>query len=202
MQYQFAVIWIFLLPGLCSRQVEGEEDLRQLAVGQRWEYAHTGPRPSSMQPKVIDGQRVLQVIEHVKEENNSYWIIEENFTNDPEVVSRLHIDAKNLLTAVYNYHVDKGLFLKMSYQPGIPWPAPELALGEEKTYEINLILGEGDFTLPETVEFKRLPDETVEVEAGTYVNCRRVQVASSCVMDFKVTKIPYREKANSGCTRT
>jgi hypothetical protein len=189
-----AAICIFLLPGLCFSQVGGEEDIRQLAIGQRWEYAHTGSRPSSMQPKVIDGQRIFQVIERVEEDNTSYWIIEESFTNDPEIVSRLHINDEKHLTAVYNYHVEKGMFLKMSYQPGIPWQAPALAVGEEKTYESSLILGEGELILPETVVFKRLADETVEVEAGTYVNCRRIQVSISCVMDFKVAKIPYQEK--------
>lgn len=194
MRYIMAVFWFFLLTNLCFCQVEDGQEPEQFTVGQRWEYTHTGPRPSSMPPKTIDGRRILQVIDRVEEENASYWIIEESFTNDPDVVSHSYINVENLLTVVKIFHVEKGELMKMSYQPGIPWPAPELAEGEEKTYEINLIIGEGDFTLPETVVFKRLPDETVEVEAGKYVNCQRIQVSSSCVMDFKITKIPFQEK--------
>ena len=188
------VFWFFLFTGQCFCQVEDGEEEWKYMVGQRWEYTLTGPRPGSMQPKIIDGRRILQVIDRAEEEDATYWVIEEKFTHDPCVVSHSYINTENLLTTIKIFHVEKGELIRMSYEPAIPWPAPKLAVGEEITCQSSLIIGEGDFTMPDTVVFKRLGNETVEVEAGTYINCQRYQVSSSCIMDFKITKIPYQEK--------
>ena len=33
-----------------------------LELGQRWQYKHEGPRPGSIEPNVIDGERIIWVV--------------------------------------------------------------------------------------------------------------------------------------------
>lgn len=162
-------------------------------VGWRWEYRHEGPRPGDMEPNVIDGQRILRVISTADEPAGKQWIMEERFTHSPRVVSRLHVSQERLLTRV-ELRDSKGQALQLRYEPAIPYPTPDLAVGAKRTIETTLKVEGADFSLPATTTTERLEDETVTTPAGEFAGCRRYRTTTLSTIDVKIGKIRTTEE--------
>ena len=88
-------------------------------IGQQWQYQHEGPRPGSIEPNAIDGERILWVVSSVEEQGGAQWVIEERFTKDRKVVGRLFVDGDGLLTALEIQNA-KGEKMRLRYDSPVP----------------------------------------------------------------------------------
>jgi len=50
------------------------------------------------------------------------------------------------------------------------------------------------FSMPTTLEFERLADETVETDAGTFDACRHYRTTTRATFDLKIAKLPVSEE--------
>ncbi|MCP4594341.1 MAG: hypothetical protein GY842_26730, partial [bacterium] len=165
----------------------------QFEVGQRWVYEHEGPRPGSMEPNAIDGQRIRQVLSMSQEQDQLRWVVEERFTKDEHATSLLYVNGERLLTA-FDIEDDKGGAATLTYDAPQPYQVPFLAPGEEKTYETILRMKSPKFAMPTTSVIKRLPDETVTTPAGEFVNCQHYLTKTRSTMNIKIVKIPVTDE--------
>lgn len=160
--------------------------------GQYWEYALEGPRPGAVEPKAIDGQRILRVVANLADDANERWVIEDTFTNDPNVIGRLHVGSDRML----NFAVianEKNEAMTLVYRKPIPHQRVDMAVGETMHLETEIVTNPGSFTVPLSIEIKRLEDETVETQAGVFTDCRSYTSITDSVVDIKIAKIPFRE---------
>jgi len=161
-------------------------------VGQYWEYTHEGPRPGATEPNAIDGRRILHVLDNVTVDANERWIIQERFTNDPNIIGRLHIRGDRMLTAAVIEN-EKKESLTLTYDSPIPHQYVDIDVGGRMQLETALVTQPGDFTLPIAIEITRLDDETIQTQAGRFADCRHYSSVTDLVFDIKIAKIPVKE---------
>ena len=162
------------------------------AVGRYWEYSHEGPRPGAAEPHAIDGQRILHVLETVGAGAEQRWVIEDRFTNDPNIVGRLHVRGDRMLTAMVIEN-EKGESLTLTYDKPIPYQCVDMNVGDSTRIKTALVTQPGGFKLPCTIEITRLDDETLDTPAGRFADCRVFRSVTDSVIDIKVAKIPIKE---------
>jgi hypothetical protein len=161
-------------------------------VGQYWQYNHQGPRPGATEPKTIDGERILHVIGTVGTDPEQQWIIEDRFTNDPNIVGRLQVRGDRMLTALVIEN-EKGESLTLSYSQPIPYQTLDMTVGGSMQIVTELVAQPGGFKLPCTLQITRLDDETLDTPAGRFADCRVYRSVTNSVFDIKIAKIPIRE---------
>jgi len=161
-------------------------------VGQYWEYTHEGPRPGAAEPNAIDGRRILQVLDKVAADADGRWVIEERFTNDPNIISRLHVGGDRMLTATVIEN-EKKESLTLTYDSPIPYQYVEMDVGGRMQLETGLLTQPGGFTLPIAIAITRLDDETIETPAGRFADCRHYSSVTDSVFDVKIAKIAVKE---------
>lgn len=162
-------------------------------VGQRWVYEHKGPRPGNIEPNAIDGQKVLHVISAFEENGAGRWVIEERYTNDPSVVGRLFVDRDRMLVS-FDVENEKNEVGRFMYDPPAPYQVPQLEVGAETTIETTLRMDSVDFALPTTIAIQRLPDETVETPAGSFVDCQCYKMTATATFKVKIVKVRSTEE--------
>jgi hypothetical protein len=177
----------------CIEAWAGQEAKEPFQVGQRWVYQHEGPRPGSMEPNAINGERIMHVIGVVEEPEGKQWIIDERFTKDENVISRLHVNVERLLTAI-EIENEKKEAAKLRYDPPVPHQITELNVGEEKTIETSLKMDTAKFTLPSTISIRRLDNETITTPAAEFVDCRHYKITTKSIFNIKIAKIPVTEE--------
>lgn len=182
---------ILLCAALTSALSANLADRAPFEVGQQWTYRHTGPRPGSIEPDPIDGERILQVIRH--DPNSGLWIIEERYTNSPEMIGRLHVDPNGMLVAI-EVEGDKGQPALLQYDPPIPYERYDLDIGQKTTIETTLQMESPEIAIPMRLEIERLADETVETDAGIFEACQHYETTSHSTFDIKIGKIPMVEQ--------
>ena len=183
-----------LLLGLfCGLACGAQGAAAKFEVGQRWVYRHEGPRPGSVEPNVIDGQRILHVISRVEEQDETTWVIEETFTNSMEVIGRLYVDEARRLTAL-DIENDKGEVAALYYDPPVPYQVAEMDVGRAETIETTLRVKSADFALPSTITIRRLENETITTPAGEFADCLHYTVTSRSTIDIKLAKIRITEQ--------
>ena len=188
------VVWMSIAIGLfCAVMRAGQVAKEPFEVGQRWEYRHEGPRPGSMEPNAIDGERIMHVIAVVEKPEGKQWIIEERFTKGENVVGRLHVNEERLLTAIEIENA-KGEAATLRYDPPVPHQVTELTVGEEKILETSLKMDSAKFTLPSTIVIRRLDNETITTPAGEFVDCRHYKTTTKSIFNIKIAKIPFTEE--------
>ena len=179
----------YLLLGWLSTAVWSQSTVPEdFEVGQRWEYRHEGPRPGDVEPNVIDGQRVLRVISEAHDPTGTQWIIEERFTNSPQVISRSHVNENHLLTRT-EIENNKGEVAHVRYEPLIPYRVLDLAVGTKRTIETTVTMEGVDFKLPLVITTERLADEAVGTPAGEFAGCRHYRTTTLSTLDIKIGKI-------------
>jgi hypothetical protein len=164
-----------------------------LEVGQRWEYRHEGPRPGDVEPNAIDGQRILRVISTADGPSGRQWIIEERFTNSPQVIGRSHVNANHFLTKT-EIENNKGEVAHVRYEPLIPYQVLDLAVGAKRTIETTVTMEGVDFKLPLVITMERLADETIDTPAGEFAGCRHYRTTTLSTMNIKIGKIRSTEE--------
>ena len=162
-------------------------------VGQRWVYQHEGPRPGNIDPNIIDGEKILQVVSVFDVNEERQWVIEERFTGDPNVTAQLFVGRDRLL-AGFDVENEKGELARFTYVPPVPYQVPDLEIGAERTFESTLRIASADFSLPTTIVIQRLPDETVETPAGTFTDCRHYKMTTRSTINIKIAKIRTSEE--------
>jgi hypothetical protein len=167
--------------------------LGNFEVGQRWEYRHEGPRPGDVEPNAIDGQRILRVISAADEQKGRQWIIEERFTNGPQVIGRSHINAGHFLTRT-EIENNKGEVAHVKYEPLIPYRVLDLAVGAKRTMETTVTMEGVDFKLPLVITMERLADETIGTPAGEFTGCRHYRTTTLSTINIKIGKIRSTEE--------
>ena len=161
-------------------------------VGQQWVYDHEGPRPGAMEPNAIDGQRILQVVLQEELAGQRLWVIEERFTHDPNVVSRLHVDDMRELLSL-DVTNQKGEAMRLTYESAIAYQAMAMEVGEQRTVKTRLLSSDGKFKVPIQIEVQRFEDEAVDSPAGLFQDCRHFEFAMTSSIDLKLVKIPIKE---------
>ncbi len=192
-----AVLWACTLAGAQLAQHTHETGtsptVDRFEVGQCWEYDHQGPRPGAMEPTPVDGQRILQVVSRLEQDGSCLWLIEERFTQDPNTVGHLRVDNGGWLKSLDITNA-QGEAVRLTYDSALAYQDLELAVGEQKTQTTTLRSADGKFTMPMTLELRRLANEAVVTEAGRFEACRRFEVVTRSVFDLKLAKIPLQEK--------
>ena len=182
-----------LLGSLAAVAWPGQAGHESLEVGQRWEYRHQGPRPGDMEPNVIDGQRVLQVISVAEGQEGKQWVIEERFTNSRNVIGRLHVNQEQMLTLL-EIENKKGEVAKLRYDPALPYRVMDLTAGQKREIETTLKMESVEFSLPSTITIERLEDETVTTPAGEFTGCQHYRTTTASTVNIKIAKIPFTEE--------
>lgn len=162
-------------------------------VGQRWVYQHRGPRPGSVEPNVIDGERILHVISVVDGHQGRQWVIEERFTKSPDVTGRLYVNQERMLVALEIVN-QKGEAAKLRYDPPIPYRATDVNVGERQKIETALRMDSADFSLPIVISIDRLEDETITTPAGEFAGCRHYRVKTLSTLNIRIAKVPITEE--------
>jgi len=111
--------------------------MESLDVGQRWLYRHEGPRPGSVEPNAIDGERIVWVLARVDGQGGELRIVEERFSRDEQTIARLLVRADGLLEAI-EVATDKGQTARLRYDPPIPYRPPTMAVGETQAISTSL----------------------------------------------------------------
>jgi hypothetical protein len=162
-------------------------------IGQRWQYRHEGPRPGSIEPNAIDGERILLVVSSVEEQGGGQWIIEERFTKDRKVIGRLYVDGNGLLKAI-EIHNEKGEKVRLRYDPPVPYRPADMNVGEVRTIQTTLRIDSAAFALPNKTVIERLADETVSTLAGELAGCSHFKSTTTSTVDIRIGKIPVTEE--------
>ena len=182
-----------LIALLCTAMWAGQDVNEPFEVGQRWVYKHEGPRPGSIEPNDIDGERIMHVIGVVGEPEGKQWIIEDRFTGEEKATGRIYVNSERLLTAL-EIKNQKGEAAKLRYDPPIPHQIMELDIGQEKTVETSLKMDSAKFSLLSTIVIRRLDDETITTAAGEFASCQHFKTTSKSIFNIKIAKIPITEE--------
>jgi len=161
-------------------------------VGQRWVYRHEGPRPGSIDPNTIDGQRIILVISAEQKEGVNHWVLQERYTADTGVVGRLQVsDAEGLMG--FEIESEESEVAQMTYDTPMPYPVAQLDVGQETTFENVLRMHSPEFAMPIKVVTKRMEDETITTPAGEFLNCQHYRTTTQSTINVKVAKVPVSE---------
>ncbi len=171
------------MPGLAAMPPEAPYE-----VGQFWEYSHEGPRPGAIEPRAINGRRIVRVIETVGAGAEQRWVIEERFTNDPKSVLRLQVRADGMLAAVV-IEDENGKLMALTYDKPIPYQRVDMKVGDSVQIETALVMQAGGYKLPCTITTARLANETLDAPAGRFADCRVYRSVTDSVLDLKVARI-------------
>jgi hypothetical protein len=163
------------------------------AVGQQWQYRHEGPRPGSIEPNAIDGERILRVVSMHAAPDGPEWVIEEQFTNNRQVVGRFSVDREGLLTTLEIQNA-KGRNVQLRYDPPVPYQPVDMNVGDARTIETTLRLDGANFAMPNTTVVERLADETVSTPAGQFRGCAHFKRTTTSTVDIKIARIPVTEQ--------
>lgn len=146
-----------------------------------------------MEPNVIDGQRIRHVLAVNEDQGHPQWVVQERFTNDEQATSLLFVDHERQLTG-FEIVSDQGESIMMTYESPVPYQVPQLAVGEEKTFETRLLMGPSQIALPTKSVIRRLADETITTPAGEFVDCQHYHTATQSTLDFKIVRIPMTDE--------
>jgi hypothetical protein len=138
-------------------------------AGEKWIFEHDGTRPMSNPPEVFDGERTVEVVAVTGTGAKKRWHIKSTWGDNDENPSTAYIDSEKRI-----HQVDVGAALTLTFAPPPPQDWPDLKPGDETTFETTLTaMG---FEVPLKYDVKRLPDETLRVPAGSFTDCRHVQL--------------------------
>jgi hypothetical protein len=180
--------------GLCGAAAWAQSAVPEsYEVGQRWEYQHEGPRPGNIDPNVIDGQRIVQVISVSDGPQGKEWVLEERFTKSNDVTARLHVNPQQMLTMI-EIENKKGEVARMRYDPRLPYRVLDLAVGATRKIDTTLKMDAVQFSLPSTITVERLADETITTPAGPFTGCQHLKTVTTSTVDIKIAKIPITEE--------
>jgi len=184
------ILPVLLVTGFSATLARAAHDPFQL--GQIWTYDHQGPRTGSMDPNAIDGQRILHVIS-VLDANDTQWVIEERFTNDPNVIGRLYVNDQHLLTA-FDLENENGEMMTLRYARPVPFQKADIAVGEEVTIETTLGMAGQNFEMPCKIVTRRLDDQTISTPAGAFADCLHYKTTTTLTVNMTITKVPMVEQ--------
>lgn len=187
--------WDVIVPliGVLCAAVGAGAGSEPFEVGQRWVYEHQGPRFGSVEPNAVDGQRVLHVISTFEEAGVQRWVIEERYTNDPNIVARLFVDPNRMLLG-FDVENEKNEVGRFFYDPPAPYQVPVLEVGAQMSLETVLGMESPEVSLPATMTIQRLPDETIETPAGSFADCQCYKMTSTATFDIKIAKVRSTEE--------
>ena len=139
-------------------------------VGQKWVYQHDGPRPFSIPPTTIKGDRMTEVTAIEGEGAAKRYLLKTVWGTEDANPSISYIDPNNLI-----HKLDIQYKAILLFDPPVPafWP---LKPGEQKTFKTNMDVS--GFIIPMEYIVKRLEDETITVPAGEFKNCQRFEIIS------------------------
>jgi hypothetical protein len=178
---------------LCATAWGTSSSRAAFEAGQRWVYRHEGPRPGSMEPNAIDGERILWVVSSVGEPGAVQWVIEERFTKDEKVVGRLFVDGAGFLNAL-EIQNEKGQRVRFRYDPPVPYRPVEMNVGETRTIQTTGRVDSASFVLPNKTVVERLADETVSTPAGEFGDCTHFRSTTTSTVDIRIAKIAMSEE--------
>ncbi len=148
-------------------------------VQEKWVYEHTGPRPWSDGKDSIDENHVLEVISVEGVNGIKRWAVKETWGTDERDNSILYYDSEKQL-----HKQEVGQNFVICFNPPIP-DHSTMDIGEEKTVEINAIMGNegrGQHN-PLIIQAKRLENEMVTVPAGQFEDCIHVETEETITFE-------------------
>lgn len=178
---------------ICTTVWAGTGPQPLFEVGQRWVYRHEGPRPGSVEPNAIDGERILWVLDNVEDQGQTQWVVEERFTGDEKTIGRLRVGENGLIEAV-EIENEKGETARLRYDPPVTYRPADTAMGEKTTISTSLHLDSADFALPSRIVTERLADETVTTPAGEFPGCSHYRIVTTSTVNIRIAKIPITEE--------
>jgi len=106
------------------------------------------------------------------------WMIKESYGDPHDSTEIRHfIDSNNRIDR--SITISQLGFINKRIHPGYPFDRVELAIGEEKEFKGRTTTTPMYEVYPYTVKFKRFEDQTVEVPAGKFADCRYYKILVS-----------------------
>lgn len=154
------------------------ETKRPYRVGEKWVYEHQGPKVEGwrfvwdLNPFECEQTREVISVKKNGEKNN--WVIKESYNPKSPRYVHHYIDDDHYMvkTVTFSEMVQQ----KAINEPGYPFDYATLKIGEEKEFKSQITGGPFYENYPVIVNFKRLEDQTVEVPAGKYFDCRHFKI--------------------------
>lgn len=176
------VLCVSMLPA--AAETVAVESGRAYQIGEKWVYQHKGPKIERWEPswdlEPFEGERTKEVVSVEESNGKKCWVIKESFGATDLVQTHHYVDDRNLVGKF------KTVMLQMGGEgvvtlnkPGYPFDYVGLKIGEEKEFKSQRVVVPFYSTYPLSIRFKRLENQTVEVPAGKFKNCRHLRVSIS-----------------------
>ncbi len=154
-------ILILVLIGIIGMAGASEKD-DLFQTGEKWIYKHQGPKPGSLNPKKLNGDRIRKCLSSQGNNENKRWVVEEKYPTEEGF--RYFIDRNRLVNKI-----ETGFDTTVHFNPPIPFDCQILQKDEEKEYHSEFNFGR--LLVSYMVKSKRLKNETVIVPAGEFNDC-------------------------------
>ncbi|MDX9755548.1 MAG: hypothetical protein RBU29_16410, partial [bacterium] len=138
------------------------------SVGETWAYAHEGAVPMRAPDFTVVGERVREVVAVKGEGDEKRWMVQEKWGAEDDRASQRAINAERLVDRIV---AENG---QVAIKPAYPYDFLDLKVDEEKGYESTFSFGE-NWTIPLKLKVKRGKDESIQVPAGEYADCTKLE---------------------------
>lgn len=155
-------------------------------VGQWFQYQHTGPRPWGDSQADVSGERMIRVIGKQEEEEQLFWVIDEDYSSDNDIQRSVYDDQYFLHYQMSQSNVANAVY---EYIPPISDRHLKLKPDEEKVEESEILINNpqtgGDYgKIYLTRNVKRVLDERIVTKAGAYL-CRHFVSQTKIKYDYR-----------------
>ncbi len=180
----FTVFILTVLMLATAAESVAMESERAYQVGEKWVYQHEGPKierwVQSWELNPFEGERIKEVIKVEKNNGKKYWVIKESFGPTDFVQTHHYVDDRSLVGKFKTIMLKmSGMSVKTLNEPAYPFDYVSLEIGEEKEFQSQRTVKGFYSTYPLNVKFKRMEDQTIEVPAGKFKNCRHFEISTS-----------------------
>jgi len=182
------VLCVSLLP--VAEKTAAVESEGAYQIGEKWIYQHEGPKIERWEPSwdldPFEGERTKEVVSVEESNRKKHWVIKESFgANDP-IQTLYYVDDQNLVGKFKTVMLHMaGMEVITLNRPAYPFDYVSLKIGEEKEFQSQRTVEGFYSTYPLKTKFKRLEDQTVEVPAGKFKNCRHFKVSISYTIPWE-----------------
>ncbi|MFO7965238.1 MAG: hypothetical protein R6U50_15045 [Desulfobacterales bacterium] len=181
---------IFIIFCICI-SAQAQDTNRSYQVGEKWVYQYEGPKTHRFEAlwemDFYKGERKREVLFFKEKGGKTFCVIQENYGKPDPVKTHYYVDENNFIAVEVSMapqHVVTSVF-----KPGCPFDIPDLEIGEEKVFEYTKTNDLLHNTTAYNLTIERLEDQTIEVPAGTFENCKRFKMSVSAIIEPNVQDI-------------
>lgn len=153
------------------------------AIGTKWTYQHIGLRSAGNIGLPMNGDRTREIIALREIDGNKLWESRETWGNDDADPVRYLYDEEGRV-----HQIEQGAEIE-TISPPLAFDFVDMKAGDVRELESIGKMSEGDLRFQ--IKATRLLDETIEVPAGIFKNCQKVQIVVTCYHP-RFNNIPFQ----------